>query len=172
MYYNKIISKDDLKYFLYEDKKALRLQDRRIIVNVCWKFIKSLRNYEYQLNRRNFPGKKLFCLFARLRWYKWSVKTGISISPNCFSEGLALWHYGDIQVNSSCKCGKKVTIQSGVCVMKSVVLGSDVYIAPGAKILEGVTVADGVTIGANAVVTHDIDKPNTVWVGVPAKKIR
>ena len=67
--------------------------------------------------------------------------------------------------------GQYVTIQSATNISDGVILGDNVYIAPGAKILQNVKIADGVIIGANAVVTKDITEAYTSWAGVPAKKI-
>ena len=169
---DRITTKAELRRWLQADAEAIRLRKGIIHMNVCWRFLKALRKYEYNLNRPQGIWQRLMRLISNLRWYYWSVKTGISVHPNCFGAGLALWHFGALQVNYTCKGGKNVTIQSGVCVMKDVTLGNGVYLAPGAKVLEGVSIADDVTIGANAVVTHSITEPGTVWAGVPAKRIR
>lgn len=55
--------------------------------------------------------------------------------------------------------------------IKSVNIGSDVWIGSGAKILAGVSIGNGAVIGANSVVTHDI--PDfAIAVGCPAKVIK
>ena len=51
------------------------------------------------------------------------------------------------------------------------IIGNDVTITCGAKVLGPITVSDHVTIGANAVVVKDLP-PDSVWGGVPAKRIR
>ncbi len=51
------------------------------------------------------------------------------------------------------------------------VIGNNVTITCGAKVLGPITIADNVTIGANAVVVKDLP-PNSVWGGVPARRIR
>lgn len=51
------------------------------------------------------------------------------------------------------------------------IIGNNVMITCGAKVLGPITVEDNVTIGANAVVVKDLPS-NSVWGGVPAKRIR
>ena len=50
-------------------------------------------------------------------------------------------------------------------------IGDRVFIGSGARIIGNIHIADDCVIGANAVVVHDIDEPNTIWGGIPAKKI-
>ncbi len=52
----------------------------------------------------------------------------------------------------------------------SPVIGNNVTVTCGAVVLGPITIGDNVTIGANAVVIKDCP-PDTVWGGVPAKKI-
>lgn len=51
------------------------------------------------------------------------------------------------------------------------IIGDDVEITCGAKVLGPITIGDRVTIGANAVVVKDLPS-DSVWGGVPAKRIR
>ncbi len=52
-----------------------------------------------------------------------------------------------------------------------VVIGDDVWIGGGCVILPGVTIGNNAVIGAGAVVTRDVP-PNSVVVGVPARKVK
>ncbi len=99
------------------------------------------------------------------------MKTGISIGLNCFGEGLFLPHYGCVVINHSARFGARCVVQCGVNVSAKVEGGNHIYLGAGAKILTGVHLADDVIVGANAVVTKSINEPNTVWAGIPAKKI-
>lgn len=54
---------------------------------------------------------------------------------------------------------------------KAPMIGNDVTITCGAKVLGPITIGDRVTIGANAVVVKDLP-PDSVWGGVPARRIR
>ena len=51
------------------------------------------------------------------------------------------------------------------------IIGNGVMITCGAKVLGPITIGDHVTIGANAVVVKDLPS-DSVWGGVPAKRIR
>lgn len=100
-----------------------------------------------------------------------SLKTGITIPINTFDEGLYIPHYGYIVVNGTARFGDSCQIQCGVNISEKSCGGRHIYFGAGAKIMENIYIADDVIIGANAVVTHNIEEPNTVWAGVPAKKI-
>ena len=130
-----------------------------------------MRKIEYLSNKKGLIFKIRLGV-CKFRFRQYSVKTGISIPPFTFKGGLTLYHYGSIVVNENVRGGVFCTIQSATNISDGVEIGNNVYIAPGAKILENVKIADGVIIGANSVVTHDINVPNTTWVGVPVKKIK
>jgi len=54
---------------------------------------------------------------------------------------------------------------------KPVTIGDDVWIGGNVTVLPGVTIGSNAVIAAGAVVTHDVP-PNSLWGGVPAKKLR
>lgn len=169
-----ITNKQELKEYLYEDKKANRKLRSypKFGGDLTWRFLISLRKFEYQLNCNKTPLRRIMVLIAKARWYYYSVKSGITIHPNCFGKGLILFHYGTIIVNETVKAGEYVTIQCDVVISKNVTIGNNVYIAPGVKILAGIRIADDVTLGCNAVVSKDINEKATTYVGVPARKLR
>ena len=145
----------------------------RIFYNPQDKFIKSLRKVEYHYNSKGL-WHKIMLLVAYFRYRKWSMKSGISISKNCFEKGLSLPHFGSIVVSAACKAGKNCRIQNNVNIgasmggQKAPKIGNNVYIGPGAKIFGKIQVADGTQIGANAVVNKDFLEVNRTIVGVPA----
>ena len=89
--------------------------------------------------------------------------------------GLYIPHTGSIIVNSNARVGKNCQINNNVVIGqnkgKSPVIGDNVFIGPGAVVSGDVYIADNVWIGANAVVTHNIDTPNALVGGIPAKVI-
>ena len=135
-----------------------------------WIYLRLMRKYEY-LDEKKGILARLQKVLIKFKLRQYSVKTGISIPPHTFQGGLTLYHWGSVIVNESVRGGEYVTIQSATNISDGVILGNNVYIAPGAKILQNVKIADGVIGGANAVVTKDITEAYTTWVGVPAKKI-
>ena len=52
-----------------------------------------------------------------------------------------------------------------------VAIGNNVFVGMNAIITRGVTIGDNVVIGAGSVVTKDCE-PNSVYAGVPAKKVK
>ena len=90
---------------------------------------------------------------------------GISIGNNVsLAEGSSVF-----SVNHSFEvCDTPIKYQP--VDLRPVVIEDDVWIASKATILGGVTVASGTVVAAGAVVTKNTEK-NTVWAGVPAKRI-
>ena len=74
-----------------------------------------------------------------------------------------------IDTDHGIKAGEYMRNQTNT--VKSVKIGSDVWIAAGAKILKGSVIYDGAIIGAQSVVKGDIPE-NAIAVGVPAKVIK
>lgn len=54
---------------------------------------------------------------------------------------------------------------------KGIVIEDNVWLGAGVKVMDGVTISYGTVVGANAVVTRSTDR-NSVYVGIPAKKIK
>jgi acetyltransferase-like isoleucine patch superfamily enzyme len=50
-------------------------------------------------------------------------------------------------------------------------IGNDVWIGHGVMVLAGSSIADGCVVGANSVV-RGVTEPNTIYAGVPIRKIR
>lgn len=167
-----ILNKKELKYYLNEDKAALNLSRKRprFFLDQTWRYLILMRKTDFYLNKGN-PLFKLIGLFYMFRYLRKGVHLGIQIPINCFKEGLGLFHYGSIIVNSSSSFGKWCVIQSDTNVSKNVHGGDNVYIGAGAKIMKNITICSNVIIGANSVVTKSILEPG-VYVGIPAKKIK
>lgn len=56
-------------------------------------------------------------------------------------------------------------------ILSPVHIGKNVWIGSNSTILPGVTIGDGAVIGAGSVVTKNVPE-NTVFAGIPAKKIK
>lgn len=175
-----ICSKRDLNEYLEADRKALGAENKRPrpFTDECLRFEIALRKYEYALNRKSGVFLKVLRAYRLFVYHRLSVKLGTSVPPNVCGKGLAIVHYGGIVINRRAKIGDNLRIQSG-CVVgaksgkeAAPVLGDGVYLGSGCKVLGDIYIADGVQIGANAVVIKSIDEPDTVWVGIPCKKLK
>ncbi|MCR5350807.1 MAG: hypothetical protein K6E20_07445 [Acholeplasmatales bacterium] len=176
-----IKTKEDLKYYLQQDRLALHIKDDKLKPDKkdeVWKYEIILRKHEYyhNLNKKNIFQKMLLKHYSKLH-HKWSMIYTTSIPINVCGPGLSIAHFGGIYINHNSKIGKNLRIQTGVVIGgsystpgKFANIGSDVYIGTGAKILGGVTIANKVAIGANAVVTKDILEQATTHVGIPSHK--
>lgn len=169
-----IVNKQRLSEYMKADRLANQKKSKypKPFADYEWRFLIALRRLEYALNTPSMcPLWKIYILYRKAVWSYNSVRTGITIYPNCFGKGLTLWHYGYVVVNDTVKGGDYCTLQCGVNISEQVVLGNHVYLAPGVKVLKNTTISDNVVIGANAVVTKDILESNTTWAGIPARKL-
>ncbi len=174
-----IKTKEDLKYYLECDKRALGITRKfpKIGKNrdVIWRFEILLRKCEYYKNSGSLINKIIY-LFESIKLRKMKLKLGFSIPINVFGPGLSIAHYGTIVVNGNSKVGKNCRIQEGVNLgstngnSEAPQLGDNVFIGTGAKLIGDIKIGNNVCIGANAVVTKSF--PDNITIGgVPAKKI-
>lgn len=183
-----IQSKQDLKHYLLEDRKAQHkvlypsLKQRIVewlFPDYNYEFTKCLRYLEYFTNCNNISligrVKRIYFMkkLSRLR-----AITGIELNPNCADSGLHIVH-GKIVVHLNAKIGKDCKILSDVTIgwqgrydkPGAPQIGDRVFIGSGAKIIGNITIASDVVIGANAVVVHSINEPGITVAGNPAKKV-
>jgi len=136
-----------------------------------WIYLRRMRRIEYLQGKQCTFLSKIRLGYNKFMLRQLSVKCGITLPPGVFGGGVSLYHYGSVICNNKVKAGKFVTIQSDVNISENVILGDNVYLAPGSKVLANVEIAEGVIIGANAVVTKSIKEAYTSWAGIPARKI-
>lgn len=177
-----IQTKDDLKLYLDEDRKAYGKKPKysfqacianKLFPDNNWEYVKCLRKLEYAVNNQ-----RLSRYYYTWRLQKLRAKTGIQLLPNVAGPGLHILH-GNIVVHENAKLGRNCKIAQFVTVgcesrydrSGAPTIGDRVFIGAGAAIIGDVMIADEVVIGANAVVTKDILEPGITVAGAPAKKI-
>lgn len=172
-----IKSKDDLQYYLEQDRIALKRKKGTWKKDKIWKFEILLRKAEYYCNCMPGPLKKMGSLYKK-RLYALGLKCGgFSIPINCFGSGLSIAHYGTIVVNNTAKIGKNCRIHEGVTIGatgkngQAAIIGDNCFIATGAKVIGDIHLGNDIAIGANAVVTKSFIENGITLGGIPAKKI-
>lgn len=177
---NMIKNREELLYYLEQDRIALKLYDNqkrpRPLYDEVWKFQIALRKAEYAVNCKQGLAALPYKLWRRIIFHWWSVKCGFSIPLNVFGPGLSIAHYGTIVVNSNSRIGKNCRIQEGVNIGasgddKAPQIGDNVFIGSGAKIIGDVVIADNIAIGAGAIVVKSFMEQGITIAGNPAKKI-
>ena len=176
-----IKTKQDLKFYLQEDAKANSIMPgwKYLVklfygnVHACaYRYLKSLRKYEYYQNNGNV-----------LRyWYRFynrrlGLKYNLAIPINVVGYGLYLPHLeGGVIIN--CKSiGNHCKINSGVVVgskndnSQIAVIGDNVELAVGCKVIGKIRIGNNVVVAPNAVVVKDVPD-NAIVGGVPAKIIK
>jgi len=172
-----IQSKDDLARYLEADRVALGSPAGfvRWATNDIWRFQRTLRRLEYELNVGRNPLRSLVLRFLLRRQGR---RLGFSIPPNVFGPGLSIAHYGTIVVNGGARVGANCRLHVGVNIGTvagesdaAPTIGDNCYIGPGAKVFGTITIGLYVAIGANAVVASDFPEGDVTLGGVPAKVI-
>ena len=175
-----IKSKEDLKYYLEQDRIALYKKTKRprLAGDEIWQYEIMLRKTEYYLNCKKDPLGKVIGLWYHYRLRKFGRRLcGFHIPPNTFREGLSIAHWGPIVVHPTARIGKNCRIQQCVTIgatnggTKAAVIGDNVFIGPCSSIIGEVTIADDIAIGAGSVVTKSFTEGAITIAGVPAKKI-
>lgn len=175
-----IKSKEDLKYYLEQDRIALykKTKKPRPAGDEIWQYEILLRKTEYVINCKKGPVGKLMGIWYHYRLRKFGRQLcGFHIPPNTFREGLSIAHWGPIVVHPSARIGKNCRIQQSVTIgatnggTQAAVIGDNVFIGPCSSIIGEVTIADDIAIGAGSVVTKSFTEGGITIGGVPAKKI-
>lgn len=91
----------------------------------------------------------------------------IVIGDDCQITGYVF--IGDSNHGMDINCGKRYETQK--MILKSTIIGKNVFVGEKAIILPGVTIGDNVIVGAGSVVTKDVPA-NSMVVGNPAKIIK
>ena len=180
-----ITSKTDLIYYLQQDRLALKKEELTWKTRVkewffpdhIFRFQKTLRYAEYFKNKKGGVFRLLFFLFYFARYRRQSLRLGYSIPLNVFGPGLSICHIGPIVVHHKARIGANCRIH--VCtnigasggVDEAPKLGNNIYLAPGVKIYGDIAICDNVAIAANSAVPKTIDHENSLYGGVPAKRI-
>lgn len=182
----KIITKDDLKYFISEDAKSNHMKCNYFKYLICliyglefahsFRYLKSMRHYEYHINNKGVY-HKIMALYYKFKTSRLGMKYNIYITPNTCGYGLRILHLfggGHIlnvdKVGNYCSFNANVVLGTNGSNLKPK-LGDNVDIGPGAKVFGDITIGNNVFIAANAVVTKAFAS-NVIIGGVPAKIIR
>lgn len=182
-----IQSVSDYKFFIHHDRASMGLSGKNLFEEylkgntdevLLYLYLRSLRRFEYLTNNRKGFMNIPYILYKH--YFKWLRRhTGIYLSPNVFSPGIHLVHYGYCWVDASSRIGSNCTILPRVLLGKKkpgikppcIFIGNDCYIGTGVTILGPVHIGNNVTIAAGSVVTSDIPD-NVIVAGIPAKTIR
>ena len=142
----------------------------------------------YSIEQRYYRALKFWKMGGVYKYLSIYITNRINRNYSCYlspkatvGERLSLRHPVGIVI------GDGVHLGNDVCLYQSVTLGAvrsgegeknlyptisdNVVIFAGACVLGSVKLSEGVTVGANAVLLTDAEK-NSVYVGIPAKKIK
>lgn len=183
-----INTKKDLKLYLLRDnqvanyysnrKRYLYMKKVRDAEYYIGRYLRYLRLFEFYLNQKSSLLSKCMMRIFERKKNQLGLQLGFSIHPNCFDEGLTIYHHGCIIVNSEAKIGKNCKLHGNNCIGNNGVspgcpkIGDNVDIGFGAVIIGDVVIADNIIIGANAVVNKSFLDSGATIAGVPAKKVK
>lgn len=179
-----IQSKEDLKYYLSEDRKYYKTNHLtwrdwlfRSEKYYIWKFITALRELEYRMNTsRNFLDKIIENIHY-IRFLRLMHKTQLYIYPNVCGSGLYIPHLGYMLISAQAEIGKNCVIRPGTLIasnlgsnntkLRKVVVGDNVEFSAGCKILCK-KIGNNVSVGPNAVVSKNVPD-NSIVMGNPGE---
>lgn len=177
---DRYIKKDNNKLFSnnrkQNEKYIKRIKDPRYLIIL---YLRYLRKEEYYINctQKNLVYKLLFLVYARKR-NRIGEKIGFNMEPNCFEEGLTIFHTGSIVVNCDAKIGKNCCLHGNNCIGNNGItnkcpkIGNNVDIGFGAVLIGDIEIADDIKIGANAVVNKSFLEKGITIAGVPACRVK
>lgn len=186
-----IESKQDLQFYLLEDKKRngipLKMGGVRIWLyailgseDCCaYRYIRCMRLCEYYINCFPTAKVKIFKIYYKMKLKQLGMKYHIKIAPNTCGYGLRIMHIsggGGVLLNIK-KAGNYCGFNAGVLLGNVGIqenrptLGDHVAFGPGAKAFGNIAIGNNVFVAPNAVVTKDVPD-NCVVGGVPAKIIK
>ena len=180
-----INNKKDQDYYISKDNSYIREKNKINMIFVhdsmyyISKYVSYLRKQEYYINTaKKSKFKKLLALLYERKKHNLGNKLGFYIAPNCFEEGLTIYHHGSVIVNPNSRIGKNCKLHGNNCIgnngitEKCPIIGNNVDIGFGAVIIGDVQIADGIKIGANALVNKSFSEQGITIAGVPAKKVK
>lgn len=179
-----IRSREDLRFYLQEDKKQYDLRHPWWLGIFCgselshaYRLVRSLRKYEYALNDSYSFWGKLRLAFRTLSHKRLAFKYKIFIVPNRVGYGLRIRHFGGgIYINCH-SMGNYCGITSGVVVGNKgsnenrATIGNNVGLTLGCKIIGKINIGDNVTVAPNSVVVKDVPS-NAIVSGISAKILK
>lgn len=176
-----IESREEMKMYIREDAKANRITSRmRYYVKllygnvnaVVFRYLKSLRKYEYYTNIKS-PLRYVYRIYNR----RLGLKYNLAIPINVVGYGLYIPHIeGGVIINAR-RIGNHCTINSGVVVganhnnTEIAEIGDNCVLCVGCKVIGRINVGNDVIVAPNSVVIKDV-LPNSVVSGVPAAVIK
>lgn len=175
-----IRTKKELDYYIKCDlEQVSRKSHFMYLGSEIGKYLYYLRKNEYftQISLSN-KIYKFYAFYYRYMQHRLGIKLGFDIPINVVKQGLRIDHWGFLAISGNAKIGKNCHIYGDVTIgikddkdQRGPIIGDNVTIGAGARIIGPVKIAFGSVIGANCVVTKDILKENSVFVGVPARVI-
>lgn len=142
------------------------------------RYLKYLRYEMYHRNNNKWLYHRIMESVYCRRKNKLGNRLGFYIGCQVFSEGLVIYHHGNIIVNGTARVGKNCRLHGDNCIGNngktpdSPIIGDNVDIGVGAKIIGGISIANNIKIAAGAVVVNSFYKEGITIGGVPAKRIR
>lgn len=139
---------------------------------LVYRYLKTLRKYEYALNRGS-----ILQHWYRIRLRLLGNKYGITIIPNTVGYGLSIPHIeGGIVLNCR-KMGNNCMVGFGVlCGNKDnqeniPTIGDNVKLYTGCKVIGNVTIGNNAEVAPNAVVVKNVPE-NAIVAGIPARILK
>lgn len=178
-----IRNKIELQQYLREDAKSngitlgISYYVKLFYGNIparAFRYLKSLRKYEYSINTHS-----IFLFWHKFYNRRLGAKYNIAITPNTVGYGLKLPHLEQGVIINCASMGNYCVVNSGVVLGnkgpgmndKKPKVGDNVNFCVGCKVIGDICIGNNVIVAPNAVVVKDVPSDSIV-AGIPAKVIK
>ena len=178
-----IKSKEDLAYYLAEDRKhynAAPTWKEKLVqsdIYYIWTFLTELRRVEYLTNTCKGIWGRIMLKYHSIKLDRLRHKTQLYIYPNVCGPGLYIPHLGYMLISAQAEIGCNCTIRPGTLIasnlgsnnakLRKVIVGDNVEFSAGCKILCK-KIGNNVSVGPNAVVSKNVPD-NSIVMGNPGE---
>ena len=174
--YKDYLSYEKKVYFSCFKEKllALLLRNERYYY---WKYLFYLRKEEKHLLKKSLFSKIFVFIYRRKRNHLGN-RFGIKIVPLLTERGINI-HHRNVIINA--RIGRDCVFHGDNCLGNNTMSGLSESVLPtvgdnvdfgyGSTAFGDITICSNVKIGAGAVVVKSISEENSIWAGVPAKRI-
>lgn len=170
------ILNNDKKNYFFENEKKISFILNNSPRKYFYKYIISLRKYNYYNSKKNILSKILAFIYFRKK-NRIGVKVNLEIGTNDIGEDLKI-HHQNIVINKNSKIGNHCILHGNNCVgnngngIESPILSDNVELGFGSSVIGDVILAKGIVVGANSIVTKSFLEEDIVIAGNPARKMR
>ena len=172
--------KEDKEYYFGKTTKRI---ERMLTNNPLYrrgKYVIICRKVGYYYSYQDTIWGKILLIFYKRKKNALGEKLNLELGPYKFGRRLKIYH-NNIVVNAGAVLGDDCELYGNNCIgnkgtdyppLEAPIIGNNVSIGVGTKIIGNIKIGNNVKISSMSFVNKDISEENTLWGGIPAKRIQ